>query len=95
ADPIAFNQGIPQALRLMNSPQFNRGGQTLDQAIKAGKTPGQIIEKLYLGTIARRPTSNESQRLVDYVEKKSSSPRDGYADILWALLNSSEFGINH
>jgi hypothetical protein len=88
-----YNSGIPQALRLMNAPQLNRGGALLD-AVKSA-TPEQTVERLYLGTLSRRPAAQESERMLAYVQKHKGEERKAYTDILWALLNSSEFVLNH
>jgi hypothetical protein len=93
ADPTEYQAGIPQALRLMNSQQFNRAFGLMEQAMKAGKSPAEVIEYLHLGTVSRRPTADETQRLTEYVGKNDA--KQAYGDILWALLNSSEFALNH
>jgi hypothetical protein len=94
ADPLEYQAGIPQALRLMNSPQFNNvNGPVIEQAAKAGGVP-QAIEHLYLAALSRRPTAQETERLSKYVAAQST-PRTAYTDILWALVNSSEFTANH
>ncbi len=93
ADPTEYQAGIPQALRLMNSAQFNRPTGLLVEATKAGTSPAEVIEYLHLGAVSRRPTAEETQRLVEYVGKHE--PKQAYSDILWALLNSSEFALNH
>ena len=33
--------------------------------------------------------------MIDYVARTERRARKGYGDILWALLNSSEFALNH
>jgi hypothetical protein len=91
-DPTEYQAGIPQALRLMNSNQF-AGGHLLTEASKA-KSPAAVVEELYLGTLSRRPTAAEHDTMAAYV-RKHKDPKDAYADILWALLNSSEFALNH
>jgi hypothetical protein len=94
ADPLEYQAGIPQALRLMNAPQINRAAAAIDRALEAGGgAPAGVIEQLYLSALARRPTAAERQRLTTYVSERD--PRTGYGDILWALLNSSEFAANH
>jgi hypothetical protein len=95
SDPTQYQAGIPQALRLMNSPQLSGGSVVLDQALKTLHTPAQIIEQLYLATLSRRPTPAETQRLASHVHKHGADARKAYRDILWALLNSSEFALNH
>jgi hypothetical protein len=95
SDPTQYQAGIPQALRLMNAPQLSAGAAALEQALKSSRSPAQVIDWLYLATLSRRPTHAESQRLADFVHKHGTDPRKAYRDILWAVLNSSEFALNH
>jgi hypothetical protein len=94
ANPLEYQVGIPQALRLMNSVQMNRTEAPVAAAMKEGKTPEKTIERIYLMTVSRPPTAEEVQRLTGYVNKHGNTART-YGDILWALLNSSEFVTNH
>jgi hypothetical protein len=95
ANPLEYQVGIPQALRLMNAPQINRAAVAIHRAALAGNgTPAAVIEQLYLTTLARRPTAAERQRLTRYI-RAQADPFTGYGDILWALLNSTEFAVNH
>jgi hypothetical protein len=48
-----------------------------------------------LATLSRRPTPAESARLEKYFQANNSDPAKAYDDILWVLLNSSEFTLNH
>jgi len=93
ADPTEYAAGIPQVLRLMNSPQFN----TLAAAsrITAGaKTPAESLEKLYLTVLSRRPSQDEAERVLKYLKESKEPARESWAGVLWALLNSSEFALN-
>jgi hypothetical protein len=92
--PLEYQAGIPQALLLMNAKQFNPSTKAIAQATAAGATPQAVIEYLYLATVSRRPTAAETQKLTTYVQKQTSA-QTAYGDILWALLNSSEFALNH
>ncbi|HEY7311490.1 MAG TPA: DUF1549 and DUF1553 domain-containing protein [Gemmataceae bacterium] len=94
ADPTEYQAGIPQVLRLMNSPQLNNASM-LNPILKAGKTPPQVVEQLYLSTLSRLPTRHELDRTLSLVRKHQDEPRQAYGDILWVLLNSSEFTLNH
>jgi hypothetical protein len=94
ADPTEYQVGIPQALRLMNGPQLNNPA-ALDPLIKSGKPPAEIIEQMFLRTLSRRPTPKEVERLTAYVGRFPSEPRKAYADVLWSLLNCTEFAVNH
>jgi hypothetical protein len=95
SDPTQYQAGIPQALRLMNSPQLSGGAVALEQALKSSQSPAQVIERLYLATLSRRPTQAESERLAHFVRTHGTEARKAYRDILWAVLNSSEFALNH
>lgn len=93
-DPLEYQNGIPQALRLMNSAQGNSTQGSVSQAIKtAGNDPAKVVEQLYLIGLSRRPTAEEQARMVEYVSKNGGA--QAYNDVLWALINSSEFMLNH
>ncbi len=94
ADPTEYQAGIPQVLRMMNAPRLNNAAM-LTPILRAGKAPAQVVEHLYLATLSRRPSNHELSRTLALVRKHSDQPRQAYADILWALLNSSEFMLNH
>jgi hypothetical protein len=94
---------ILQALHLMNGPFMARAtsleqNKTLATIADAARidTPRRL-ETLFLVALTRKPTEAELKRLVPYVDKggPSSNPRKALADVFWALLNSSEFLLNH
>ena len=92
ADPTEYQAGIPQVLRLMNSAQYNRTS-LLASLLRSGKNKAEITEKLYLTVLSRRPTSEETLRITNYMQKQSSE-REAFAGVLWALMNTSEFALN-
>jgi hypothetical protein len=59
-------------------------------------TPAKV-EVLYLATLARRPTADERDRAVTFVERGGPTldPKKALADVLWSLINSAEFVLNH
>lgn len=93
ADPTEYQAGIPQALRLMNSPQSSNPA-ILDRIAAKGQSRRQTIEQIFLTVLSRRPTEQEIDRFTQYVTQQEN-PRTGFSDVLWALLNSSEFALNH
>jgi hypothetical protein len=94
ADPTEYQGGIPQVLRLMNGPIFNNA-RALGRFVKPGIAPEEVLDNLFLSTLSRRPTENERQRFLSHIEQQPGPKRPAYADILWVLLNSSEFTLNH
>jgi hypothetical protein len=100
--PTEYQGGIPQALTLMNGTLINsatdlaRGG--LLKSLEAPFfTDDQRIEVIYLATLSRRPTSGEWKLLRGYLGERDpgASVQEPLADILWSLLNSAEFTMNH
>ncbi len=89
-----YEAGIPQALRLMNNPRLSGSPNVLNELIRSGKQPAKVIDRLYLMTVSRKPTDAEVKRLTEYVSNASDA-RTACSDIMWALLNSSEFALNH
>jgi hypothetical protein len=78
----------------MNAQQFNRNVPLVQQLVKLQASPDEAIETLYLATLSRRPTANETRLMSDYVGKRATREQ-GYAGVLWILLNSGEFVLNH
>ena len=60
-------------------------------------TDEKRVEVLFLSTLSRMPTEEERSKLVPYVESGgvTNDRRKALGDILWALLNSAEFVLNH
>jgi hypothetical protein len=93
ADTTEYQAGIPQVLRLMNAPQINNAS-ALVSIMKDAKGQGEIIEKLYLTVLSRRPTKEEIDLVASFVAKNKGNPREAFSGVLWALMNSSEFALN-
>lgn len=53
-----------------------------------------IVRQAYLRTLSRYPTEAESDRAARYYEETGDLAR-GTKDLLWALLNTKEFVVNH
>ncbi|MFG0255182.1 MAG: DUF1549 domain-containing protein [Rhodopirellula sp. JB053] len=54
----------------------------------------KVVESLYLATLNRYPTPRESEHFVGRIEE-SNGRKNAIVDIVWVLLNSSEFAWNH
>jgi hypothetical protein len=53
-----------------------------------------IVEEAYLRTLSRFPSEAESKIAVEAIQA-ASDPVAGMRDVLWALLNTKEFIVNH
>jgi hypothetical protein len=99
ADPSVPNDEvlgtIPQALFLMNSPLVNRAiaagrGSMLADLLAAQPDDRAALDALYLRVLSRRPTDAEARTCAGYLAQVGDR-REAFEDILWALVNSTEF----
>ena len=54
----------------------------------------KIVEEAYLRTLSRLPTATELERSQNAIAI-AENPTNGISDVLWALINSKEFILNH
>jgi hypothetical protein len=98
-NPMAYTRGIPQTLRMMNSPQLlspsNEAALVRRIVESDSAAAADTIERLYLHVLARKPTDDERKTLDDFLAEHPGERDEAYAEILWALINSSEFSLNH
>jgi hypothetical protein len=54
------------------------------------------IEVLFLTTLSRYPTAAERDKFVGFLTRDGAkNKKSRLADVLWALVNSQEFLLNH
>jgi len=53
-----------------------------------------LVEEAYLRTLSRLPTDSESATTTQFISQ-STDPINGLRDVMWALLNTKEFIVNH
>ena len=91
-----YTNGIPQILAMLNTEQLNKGSGTVDQIVKAKMPPEKAIETLFLATLSRRPSADDMVLMTKYLDARANqTPTERYAGMLWILLNTSEFTLNH
>lgn len=73
--------------------RLNVGG-LLQKLMDEQRPADQIIEQLFIRVLSRRPSENELSGMLQWVNE-SSNNIDVYEDILWGMLNSTEFLFNH
>lgn len=93
-----FQGGLQEHLFLNNGPLSTlivAGKGSLMEWLNVPETPiEQRIERLYLSTLTRRPTAEESAKLIELVALENGKS-NRWADVLWALMTCSEFRFNH
>lgn len=84
----------------MNSPSLHQristtqSGTLLYKLLQANQEDRQVVNMLYLRVLARKPTREEIDICLSSL-KEAKSRTEGFEDLLWALLNSTEFLNNH
>ena len=89
---------VVQALFLANHPSIQAKIAAAEGRVakiaKEQPDAKKAIEEIYLWTMSRPPLESEVQACMGYL-KASSSPQKGLEDVLWSLLNTREFQLNH
>ncbi len=89
---------LSQALHLANGTYLHdkivRERGRVDRLTSGKGTPDAIIDELYLATLSRLPRDDERQTVKELLAT-APSPKEGYQDLLWTLINCTEFQFNH
>jgi hypothetical protein len=85
-----------QQLHLLNSSQIQRKieqSRMIQYQMQGTKTPREIATGIYLGILSRFPTEEELK--IVGVPATAAKKREWAVDLVWALVNSSEFLYRH
>jgi hypothetical protein len=100
--PTEYLAGIPQALKLLNGRLVDDATDLERSDILAAleapfMTDHDRVETLFLATLSRPPSPEIGQKFEAYVAAHAEveTKRRALGNILWALLNSAEFAVNH
>ena len=88
---------LSQALHMLNGSTTQgkiQSGGLIAKWLAEGQTPPQVIERLYIRCLSRKPLPEETDRLMAVVTE-AGNPQAGLEDVFWAILNSREFIFNH
>jgi hypothetical protein len=92
------NTTIVQTLYLANHPRvrekiYSDAGRVA-QMMQDITDNDRRIEEIYLVAVNRPPSDTERETCLSYVNQRESSLRS-FQDVLWSLLNTREFILNH
>ena len=89
---------LSQALHLANSASLHAKVVSPEgrvaAGLKAGHTDDEMLEELYRSALGRGPTPDERQAVRESLAD-GTSREEAWQDVLWALINCSEFVFNH
>ncbi|HEX4611996.1 MAG TPA: DUF1549 domain-containing protein [Urbifossiella sp.] len=94
-----FQGGLGEHLFLNNSEHVRRlitrkPGNLADALLKSSEPVERKVERLYLTVLSRRPNPTESAAVAAYLGQKDKA-EVLVEDVIWVLLNGSEFRFNH
>lgn len=98
-----YDGTITQGLMMMNSRAMDRatscspGSFLHSLASREKATDRDRVDEIYLAALCRKPTSAE-WKLISRMFADAAGPNgrvEVYSDVLWAVLNSAEFCMNH
>jgi Protein of unknown function (DUF1553)/Protein of unknown function (DUF1549) len=92
------DSNLAQALQLINGPAVNdrlrNPNNRIGKLIAAKKSDTEILNELFLVSLSRTPTADESKAMLEHVTR-SMDKRKAWEDVHWALINSKEFLFRH
>ena len=94
---VRMEPNLSQALHLLNGSTVEgkiNEGAIVKKMLKAGRTPAEVVEDLYLRCFGRKPTEAELAKLNPFLAD-AKQPEQVLTDLFWALLNAKEFAFNH
>lgn len=100
--PEGFQSTLNQVLFLSNDPALlgllkPKPGNLADRLLKLTvANPDAIAAELYLSILNRPPTPNETREITEYLDGGTGPARtEAVGDLIWVLVTSSEFRLNH
>ena len=94
------SETITQRLLMMNgemiSDRLTNGINSVTRVAGLSPNMEKAVETVYLATLSRQPTNEESTRFAEQLEELSGDERnEKISDLFWTLINSVEFAWNH
>lgn len=96
---IGFAPSVKAALFVLNDATVlawlkPAGGNLAERLVKQTDAAA-LADELYVSVLSRPPTVEEKKEVADYLAKRADQLEKGIGNLIWSLLASNEFGINH
>ncbi len=94
----AMEPALPQTLFLMSDPnlaaKLRSNGNRPSTIAKAKLSDEAAVEELFLATLTRLPSAKEKAAALEFL-KDGKTRAEALQDMVWALINTREFILNH
>lgn len=96
---VEFAPSLKSALFVLNDPSVlncltAQNGNLADRLSKLND-PAPLADELYLCVLTRKPTDEERAAVADHLAKNAARRPAAIANLIWAVVASTEFCINH
>ncbi|HUE72953.1 MAG TPA: DUF1553 domain-containing protein, partial [Pirellulaceae bacterium] len=96
---IGFAPSVKAALFVLNDATVlswlkPSGGNLAERLVKQSDAAA-LADELYVSVLSRPPTDDEKKDVADYLAKRADQREKAVGNLIWSLLASNEFGINH
>lgn len=81
---------VPQVLSIMNGKaqeMLTSPDSLVFRTMEKVRNPSEKVDSMFLAIMSRKPTMNER----DISKRVLGAGEDGYANMIWALVNTREF----
>jgi hypothetical protein len=87
-----------QAMLMMTAPTVvdrlaSRPDSRVQRLLESGKTDSEIVDEIFLASLSRHPRPAETEVALRILQ--DGDRREAAEDIVWIVLNSVEFLLNH
>lgn len=93
------DSSVVQGLHLMNSDQLQAKLTSAEgwaaSLAKSTASDAELIEQVYLATLARQPTDEERSVALAYFKTEGIARQAAIEDLMWSVVNSAAFVFNH
>ncbi|MFO1092393.1 MAG: DUF1549 and DUF1553 domain-containing protein [Planctomycetaceae bacterium] len=90
---------VAQVLHLLNGPEIQdklmHDAGRLSRLARDLPSNDELVEELYLTIYSRYPDARERSVAAQYFQSRGSERRAAAEDLVWSLLNTTEFLFNH
>jgi hypothetical protein len=96
---VGFAPSVKAALFVLNDVTvlswLKPAGGNLAERLMKQTDAVAVADELYLSVLNRPPTDEEKKDVADYLAKRTDQREKAVGNLIWSLLASNEFGINH
>jgi hypothetical protein len=96
---VGHNPTVKAALFFMNDAMvlgwLKPDGENLTGRLLKQTDAASLADELYLSVLSRPPSDEETKGVADFLAARADRHEKAVTSLIWSLLASNEFGVNH